>query len=94
VEQAWAAAPQRGAQAVDRLMAARLVSGASVVRWALSSKGFLSLPSSSSEGETGEAAAAAAAAAGAAAQTLAWDALHVALDKLAARAADAAADAA
>ena len=48
VEQAWGAAPQRGAQAVDRLMAARLVSGASVVRWALSSRGFLSLPSSAS----------------------------------------------
>jgi len=94
VEQAWKAAPQRGAQAVDRLMAARLVSGASVVRWALSSKGFLSLAPSPSSAADGNSDLAAAAASASAAQTLAWDALHVALDKLAARAADAAADAA
>ena len=92
---AWRSAPQRGAQAVDRLMAARLVSGASVVRWALSSRGFLRLPSSSSSSpssfpssENGGGGG------GGEAQTLAWDALHIALDKLAARAADAAADAA
>ncbi len=36
----WAAAPQRAAQAIERLMAFRLVSGAAIVRWAFRSFRF------------------------------------------------------
>ena len=39
----WAAAPARAAQAIDRLMALRLVSGDAVVAWALASRGAASL---------------------------------------------------
>ena len=39
----WAAAPARAAQAIDRLMALRLVSGDAVVAWALASPGASSL---------------------------------------------------
>ncbi len=39
----WAAAPQRGAMAVDRLMTARLVSPGAAARWALGSAGVLGL---------------------------------------------------
>ena len=36
----WAAAPQRAAQAIDRLMALRVVSGADIARWAFGSPGL------------------------------------------------------
>ena len=39
----WGAAPQRAAQAIDRLMAHRLVDGSAVVRWAFGCLGLLSL---------------------------------------------------
>lgn len=39
----WRNAPQRAAQAIDRLMAHRLVDGAAIVRWAFGSSGLLSL---------------------------------------------------
>lgn len=39
----WRDAPQRAAQAIDRLMAHRLVDGSAIVRWAFSSSGLLSL---------------------------------------------------
>lgn len=39
----WQNVPQRAAQAIDRLMAHRLVSGADIVRWVFASPGFLSL---------------------------------------------------
>lgn len=39
----WKNAPQRAAQAIDRLMAHRLVTGAAIVRWAFASQGLLNL---------------------------------------------------
>lgn len=39
----WRDAPQRAAQAIETLMAMRLVDGASIVRWAFASPGLLSL---------------------------------------------------
>lgn len=39
----WADSPQRAAMAIDRLMALRLVSGASIVRWVFASGGVRTL---------------------------------------------------
>ena len=39
----WQNAPQRAAQAIDRLMAHRLTDGPAIVRWTFAWPGFLSL---------------------------------------------------
>ena len=39
----WADSPQRAAMAIDRLMALRLVSGASIMRWVFASEGVRTL---------------------------------------------------
>lgn len=51
----WQCAPQRAAQAIDRLMAHRLVDGSAVVRWAFSSPGLLTLSDQISNGLAWEA---------------------------------------
>ena len=51
----WRDAPQRAAQAIDRLMAHRLVEGRAIVRWAFSSPGLLSLDDNLANGLAWEA---------------------------------------
>lgn len=46
----WRDAPQRAAQAIDRLMANRLVDGAAVVRWAFASPGLLRIEDQAANG--------------------------------------------
>jgi hypothetical protein len=41
--QVWSRAPQRAAQAIDRLMALRLVSGVAIITWVFGSPGVRSL---------------------------------------------------
>jgi len=51
----WANAPQRATQAVDRLMALRLVSGAAIVAWVFGSPGVRALSDELSTGLAWEA---------------------------------------
>jgi hypothetical protein len=51
----WAAAPQRAAQAIDRLMALRLVSGGAIVRWAFACAGTAQLGDEAATGLAWEA---------------------------------------